>query len=186
MNVYDFDGTIYPGDSTVDFYLYALRRRPALLRFAPRQLLGGILYALKRIDKTQFKERFFCFLAGIDAEAMAEAFWEARGGKIGEWYLRQRRADDVVISASPEFLLSPICRRLGVRRLIASDVDARSGAFRGTNCRGEEKVRRLAAECQTTRIDEFYSDSRSDLPLAKIADRAFRVKKGRVLPWRDF
>ena len=25
MNVYDFDGTIYNGDSTIDFYLYCIK-----------------------------------------------------------------------------------------------------------------------------------------------------------------
>lgn len=37
MNVYDFDGTIYDGDSSVDFFLYALKRMPSLIRYAPRQ-----------------------------------------------------------------------------------------------------------------------------------------------------
>lgn len=26
MNVYDFDGTVYAGDSTVDFYFFCLRK----------------------------------------------------------------------------------------------------------------------------------------------------------------
>lgn len=30
MNVYDFDKTIYNGDSTIDFYLYSLRKKPQL------------------------------------------------------------------------------------------------------------------------------------------------------------
>ena len=37
IDVYDFDGTIYDGDSTVDFWLYCLRRKPSLLRFLPHQ-----------------------------------------------------------------------------------------------------------------------------------------------------
>ncbi len=45
-----------------------------------------------------------------------------------------RKEDDVIISASPEFLLRPICNRLGIRHLIASRVDARSGAYDGQNC----------------------------------------------------
>lgn len=28
MHAYDFDGTIYDGDSTVDFYLYSLCKHP--------------------------------------------------------------------------------------------------------------------------------------------------------------
>ena len=59
MNVYDFDGTIYEGDSTVDFFLYALKNRPSVLRYLPKQICGFILYAAKRIDKTKLKEYFF-------------------------------------------------------------------------------------------------------------------------------
>ena len=31
IDVYDFDGTIYDGDSTVDFTRFCLRRHPAVL-----------------------------------------------------------------------------------------------------------------------------------------------------------
>ena len=37
MNVFDFDGTIYSGDSTIDFYFFALKRNVKLLLFLPRQ-----------------------------------------------------------------------------------------------------------------------------------------------------
>lgn len=178
MNVYDFDGTIYAGDSTIDFFLYSLRRNPALLRYLPRQTWGVLLYICRRIDKTQLKEYFFSFLGGVDAQSVVDAFWAQNQGKIYSWYLNQQRQDDIVISASPTFLLRPICSRIGVKYLIASEVDPKTGAFIGENCHGQEKVRRLAAECGLKHIGSFYSDSRSDLPLAKIADAAFLVRKG--------
>ena len=81
MNVYDFDGTIYNGDSTVDFYLFALKRKPSLIRYLPKQLWGFVLYGLKRINKTQLKEYFFSFLPAIDAETLVEAFWN--GERMG-------------------------------------------------------------------------------------------------------
>ena len=66
MNVYDFDGTIYAGDSSVDFYVYCIWHDPKLLRFFPKQLLGAILHVLKKINTTQMKECFFSFLAGVN------------------------------------------------------------------------------------------------------------------------
>ena len=33
MNVYDFDKTIYNGDSTRDFYLYSLIKHPEMLTY---------------------------------------------------------------------------------------------------------------------------------------------------------
>lgn len=183
MNVYDFDGTIYDGDSTVDFFLYALKCRPSLIRYIPKQALGFLLYGLKRINKTELKAYFFCFLSGIDADKLTEDFWHRNQRNIYKWYLDQQQPDDIIISASPEFLLKPICRHLRIQHLIASKVDARSGKYSGENCRGEEKVRRLEAEYHITRIDDFYSDSKSDLPLAQIADRAFLIVNGNPVKW---
>ncbi|MBQ5885017.1 MAG: HAD-IB family phosphatase [Clostridia bacterium] len=185
MNVYDFDGTIYNGDSTVDFYLFALKRKPSLIRYLPKQLWGFVLYGLKRINKTQLKEYFFSFLPAIDAETLVEAFWNKNQSKIFDWYIDQQKHDDIIISASPRFLLLPICNRLKIGCLIASEVDVKTGKFIGENCRGQEKVRRLQEEYNTVCIDCFYSDSLADLPLAKIADKAFLVKKGVVTEWQN-
>lgn len=184
MNVYDFDGTIYNGDSTVNFFLYALKSKPSLVRYIPKQISGFVLYGQKQITKTKLKEIFFCFLPGIDAEQSADKFWNQNQHKIYGWYLKQHRPDDIIISASPEFLLKPICQRLNINYLIASKVDAQSGKFIGENCHGQEKVRRLADEYNISHIDRFYSDSYSDLPLAQIAEKAFLVKNGAVNEWK--
>lgn len=185
MNVYDFDGTIYNGDSTIDFFLYALKRNPSVLRYLPKQVWGFVLYGIKRIDKTKLKEYFFSFLSAINAEELTNAFWNQNQKKIFDWYLNQQKPDDIIISASPEFLLQPICSRLGIRHLIASEVDPKTGMFTSENCRGQAKARRLKAEYNVTYIDRFYSDSHSDLPLAKIASKAFLVKKGIAREWKD-
>lgn len=183
MNVYDFDGTIYDGDSTVDFFMFALKRKPFLICYVLRQAWGFLLYGLKRISKTELKEYFFSFLSGIDAEKLTEDFWDQNHHKIYRWYLDQQQPDDIIISASPEFLLRPICQKIGIYHLIASRVDVQSGKFFGENCYGKEKVLRLATEYHVTRIDRFYSDSRSDLPLAKIANNAFLIVDGNITKW---
>jgi len=185
MNVYDFDGTIYDGDSTVDFYLFALMHKPSLIRFLPRQVMGFVLYGMKRIGKTALKEYYFSFLQGMDVARSVEAFWEKNQYKIFRWYLDQQKENDIIISASPEFLLKPVCENLNIQHLIASKVDPGTGKFMGENCRGEEKVRRLADAYQVAHIDQFYSDTHSDLPLARIADKAFLVKNGRVTTWEE-
>lgn len=183
MNVYDFDGTIYDGDSSVDFFLYVLKQRPSVLRYTPKQAWGFLLYGLKQISKTELKEYFFGFLSSIDAEKLTEDFWNYNRCKIYKWYLDQQQQDDIIISASPEFLLKPICQRLGIHHLIASKVDARSGKFSGENCHGAEKVQRLSTEYHVTQIDNFYSDSYSDLPLAQIAGKAFLIVNGNMRKW---
>lgn len=183
MNVYDFDGTIYNGDSTVDFYWYVLKKKPQIIFSLPKQLTGFVLYAFKKIDKTKLKSYFFCFLEKINSEALVLDFWKIKQNNIYEWYHKQKTPEDVIISASPEFLLRPICQLLGIQCLIASVVDSKTGVFTGENCYGAEKVRRLYQECGTDAIDHFYSDSVSDSPLAKLAKRAFYVKKGKLIDW---
>lgn len=183
MNVYDFDGTIYHGDSTVDFYFYALRHSPSLVRYLPKQLWAFGMYGLKRMEKTRMKEIFYTFLQGIDAQALVERFWDSHQEKIYSWYPEQQEQTDVVISASPEFLLEPICARLGIRHLMASRVDAKTGSYTGVNCWGPEKVLRFRERFPEGEIENFYSDSHSDQPLADLAERAWLVVKGKIVDW---
>lgn len=177
MNVYDFDKTIYDGDSTADFYLFALARHKKILLLAP-SLLGAFLrfYLFRRGTKTDFKQVMYRFLRYCDTERDLKDFWDGHESKIKAFYLQQQREDDVIISASPEFLLRPICRRLGIRYLMASKVNEKTGVYTGVNCHGKEKVRRFYEAFPNGEIEEFYSDSYSDAPLAIIAKKAFLVK----------
>lgn len=186
MNIYDFDGTIYSGDSTMDFLKYSLKKHPALVRFLPGIGWAAVQhYGFKRIDKTAMKERFYRIFTGYDALALLEEFWDIHEKNIFPWYPGgQQREDDILISASPEFLLTPICRRLGIRHMMASRVDSKTGRYTGKNCHGPEKVVRLKEEMGITHCENFYSDAYSDQPLAEIADKAFIVQKdGSFTDW---
>lgn len=184
MNVYDFDKTIYSGDSTADFFFHCLKRIPSVWLCLPGQAAAFAGYLLGRRDKTAFKQRFYVFLQKIaDVSGETERFWEKNIKKIKPWYLGRQKDGDVVISASPEFLLTPVCARLGIKHLMASRVDAKTGEYDGVNCHGGEKVRRFREFFGDVVIDEFYSDSRSDAPLAEMARKSFLVKKDRIRPW---
>ena len=134
---------------------------------------------VKIINKTQFKERFYVFLKGIEnCEYVVEEFWNEHEQKIYNWYREQHLDSDIIISASPEFLLRPIAKRIGIQEVIASRVNIKTGVYEGENCYGQEKVVRF---CQVHRIDEissFYSDSYSDKPMFDISEKNFIVKKG--------
>ncbi len=176
VNVYDFDHTVYAGDSSVDFYLFCVKKQPDILRFLPGQASAAIRCSARRLDKTAAKARFFSFLAGIeDTERMASEFWGINRRKIQPWYLEQKKDTDIVISASPEFLLKPICNELNIR-LIASLIDEKTGKFKGENCYGKEKLYRLNREYPNIEVNNFYSDSQSDAPLARFAEHSYLVK----------
>lgn len=183
MNAYDFDGTIYAGDSTIDFYFFCLKKHPTIARFWPKMAVHSLRYKLGTGSKEKMKEAFFSYLSLIDAEKEVELFWDSHEKKIYDWYPPQKRADDVIISASPEFLLRPICDRLGLACLIGTRMDIRTGEIHGANCKGVEKVRRFKTETGCTKAEAFYSDSLTDLPMAEISDAAYFVKLGEVTVW---
>ena len=183
MNTYDFDKTIYRRDSSVDFWLWSLRRHPRLLLpTLPKSAAAGLRYARGRIDAKTLKEQLFSYLPRIDARAEAETFWHTHREGIFPWYLAQKRQDDIILSASPEFLLRPVAEALGVR-LIATPMDPGTGKIEGLNCHDAEKVRRFFEAYPDAHTEAFYSDSLSDAPMAELADRAFLIKRGERLPW---
>lgn len=187
MNIYDFDGTIYYGDSTADFYFYCLKKHPSILKTVIPMLWAFFLYILGIKTKTQFKEKMYRFLTCVnDIDKTINDFWDTHGQNIMPYYKANHKDDDIIISASPEFLLKPICSRLGIKTLIASRVDKRTGKYDGENCHGEEKVKRLNEAVPDAVCNEFYSDSFSDAPLAGLARKAFIVRKNTLTPWDEY
>ena len=187
MNVYDFDKTIYDGDSTLDFYFFSLKKSPMLIRFLPIQIIGFIKYMFGMYSKLQFKEKFYSFLKGIkDVDSMVELFWNENQDKIKDWYLKSKEESDVIISASPEFLLNTICRRIGIKHLIASEVNKNTGICEGENCYGEEKVLRFKKYFEKGEIKKFYSDSLSDAPISLMASERYIVSGNNILPWDQY
>lgn len=183
MNVFDFDGTLYRGDSTWDFFWFCLKRRPSVVRVFPIQIWGTVSYLLGGSDKTRWKERFYSFLRCInDIDAMTEEFWKQNIKKMDEGIISLAKPGDLVISASPEFLLRHPCGRFGFR-LIASRVDQATGITTGENCHGQEKVSRFRGEYPHEIVECFYSDSQSDLPMASLAQHAYIVSKGTLSDW---
>lgn len=183
MNVYDFDKTIYDGDSSVHFYLYNLKKDFMMIRYIPRQLSALIRYKLKKISKTEMKTIVYTYFESIpNMDKRVADFWKKHEKHIQIWYLKQRKEDDVIISASPTFLLEPICNKLNVT-LIASMVDKKTGKNLRENCYGEEKPIRFQEHYDLSDMDEFYSDSLSDTPMAYHAKKAFLVKKEKIKPW---
>ena len=183
MNVYDFDGTIYNGDSTIDLWKFILKRHPSAVFSLFPAAVGLALYLFGIISKTGFKQQFYTFLKySPDIDNDLCCFWNKHEHKIKCWYLARKKPDDIIVSASPDFLLKHFCSKLGIR-LIASQVDKYRGTYTGDNCYGKEKIRRLEIEHPNIEIDDFYSGSEADIPLAKLASKAYWVSGDSIVPW---
>lgn len=181
--VYDFDGTIYDGDSSVDFFIYILRKNPiSVLKVVPRLLWSCILYFFKVIEKKVLKETYFSFLKyNLEIDSLLEEFWKQNFCKIKPWYLQKKDySKDVIISASPEFLLQLPAKKIGVFKLIATKVDRETGKFLTENCYGEEKLRRLYSIFPNCVVLESYSDSYSDSFLFDISLKAYFIRKEKI------
>ncbi len=185
MNVFDFDNTIYNGDSTADFYFFCLKRHKKILLLLPSLLFNFIkFYALHIGTKTGFKEKMYAFLKYCDIDKDVEDFWNTHICNIKPFYKKIRKDNDVIISASPEFLLKPLEKKLNFT-VIASKVSKYNGKTEGENCYYEEKVKRFFEIYPKGEIDSFYSDSYSDTPLAKLAKSAYIVDSEKINKW-DF
>ena len=186
MNVYDFDKTIFYPDSSYCFVMYCLRHFPrAVLCALPGTCVIGFAKLVGIAETRDLKEKVFSFLPRLDdVERIVSEFWAENQKRIEPWYLAQKRNDDLIISASPEFLLRPVAEKLGFS-LLATPMEPYTGHIAGWNCHDTEKVRRFREAFPDAEVENFYSDSLSDAPLANLAKHAYLVKKGSLEPWPE-
>ncbi|MFR1904953.1 MAG: hypothetical protein ACLS28_03835 [Clostridium neonatale] len=65
INIYDFDGTIYRGDSSIDFWKFCIKKKPIILKRIPIQVTALILNKFSILNTTKFKSIFFYFPKGF-------------------------------------------------------------------------------------------------------------------------
>ncbi|NLA76469.1 MAG: phosphoserine phosphatase [Clostridiales bacterium] len=179
MNVYDFDNTIYDGESAIDFFVFYLRRDPSLIKYTPKIIHALIRYKRGTISIEQalgeygaIAENYFSTVKGLDGDV--RLFWDKHIGKIKPFYYELHSEDDLIISASPEISLKDICSRLGIKRYIGTAFgdDGKISRF----CFRENKVRAFFELYPDEKIENFYTDSLNDKALIDISENAFLVK----------
>ena len=186
VNLYDFDKTIYDGDSSVNFYKYCLKKNPLIFTYLIKFTIYYSLYKLNLNTKEKAKENLFKFVTKFNnIDNIVEDFWNININKIKDFYKDKDHSNDIIISASPEFLLKPICNKLQVKDLIASPINKNTGLYHGKNCHGEEKVRRLKDKYNNIEVLEAYSDNLSDIPMLSLANTSYLVKKKRIIKYKN-
>ena len=96
MNVYDWDDTIYRGDSTMGLVFYAYLHRPKTLLSIPRTGICGLLFLLRIMPKRTFKQNLFHMFTLIDdMDDFVEAYTSSHLDHIKDWYLKHQQKDDV-------------------------------------------------------------------------------------------
>ena len=189
FTVYDFDGTIYDGDSTLDFIKFLINKKKSIIFHLPKMFIYLIKYKLKIISKEIMKECFFeVFNKFDDVDELVKEFWDKNEFKLKYFFIKKKsHKNDIIASASPEFLLEPISKKYKVKDLFASPVDKKNGKYNGLNCHGVEKVRLINNKYQGCVIEEMYSDdSKADKPLLELANKSYIVKKNVLIDYEEY
>lgn len=185
MNAYDFDETIYDGESSFEFILSYIKTDPKIITFLPTVAKILILYKKEKITFDDFSNNYAHKLKkyfdenDVDVSGLVKKFWDKREKKIKPFYKEIQREDDVIITASPEFMMREICDRIGVKHLLATDLDLKEGVVRKA-CFREGKIDCFKEAFPDGEIDDFYTDSMNDQFLFPLAKRVFLVKGDKI------
>ena len=182
MRVFDFDNTVYNGESVFDFYIFSLRKNPRAIKFlfavfanlvkykAGKTTMADLENAVKKYSKA--------YLAMFDNTAdLVREFWDGHIHKIKAWY--SPRPDDVIITASLNLIMEELCERLGIKNCICTVVNRQTLDVEYINF-GANKCAAFRSRFGNAPIDEFYTDNPADMPMINMAEKAFMVSKNKI------
>lgn len=170
MRVFDFDNTIYDGESVIDFYLFSLRRNPKVARYVPVVLYHLLRYKFGRTTMADLEQAGRKYAAQYlssfdDPEGLVRDFWDGHMRKIKAWYHPEK--DDV-------------CRRLGVQHCICSVVDRQTLTVEYINFSANKVSAFRKCFGASAVPDAFYTDNAADLPMIHLSRTAYKVHHNRI------
>lgn len=185
MRVFDFDNTIYDGESIFDIFLYFLKKDTgSVIKIAPKFIKDFIRYKLDKITVEEAMQSYgdafkkYCMKYDNIFEEF-EKFWDLNQHKIKSFYPKLQREDDIVVSGCPECLLSIICKRIGIKHFIGSDIDPVKGEINHINYK-DKKIIAFRKVYGDVIIDDFYTDSMADKPMMDISKNVFMVRDDKI------
>lgn len=184
MNVFDFDNTLYKGESSFDFALFLLKKKKSLILYLPKFLYLLILYKLCVLTPEDFTSRLEkiikSFLQNKDfALSCIKEFWLYHIDRLYPHMLKKIKPQDVIATACPSFLIEEIKDVLNTDHIISTKIDIEKGHIESLNFQAN-KVKNFKKYYPKAKVNAFYTDSYNDKPFMDIADTVYLVKKGRV------
>ena len=202
--VFDLDHTITTRGTWGRFVSQSVKNKPwKLLGLWLRAGVGQLRYRIGRDERISVKRAMLRWtLSGQSRdrlEALAETFAEnevqkgLRPGAVRQIEAHRAAGDQIIIaSAGADLIVEAIARRLEIHTVISTELawegDKCARHFGSDNCYGAGKLTRLR-KCLET-FDDFqretahiivYSDSHSDLPALKYADKGVAVNANKKL-----
>ena len=185
MNIYDFDGTIYNGDSCRDIVIYGLLHYPSIvLKSLKKARLLNEKYKKGYISFEEVKEALLSFIYKINNyPKFINSFVDSHMKKIKPFYLSRKSEADIIVTASYDLWIKQFAKRLGIKHVIATNTDS-NGKIIGKNCKGEEKVKRIKELYPNAEILCAYGDSSKDIPVLKLAKTAYVVEGNKLFTYK--
>ena len=186
--IFDFDGTIYKGDSFMDFALMACGRWKMLCALA-LSVHHILAWKLGYITNGEAKQRLFGKLYKGMTYNQFKQFGETFAEQIDRKYNTQVVGqldtvceNTIIATASISDWIIPWARRHGVKEVIATEVEIYNGRLTGNfsspNCFGIEKVRRILQkipDAENFHIVVYTDSETSDAPIIELADECIIV-----------
>lgn len=185
MNAYDFDNTIYDGESIYDFFKFCLKKDLWLIKFFPLVLFRLIEYKLNLLEIEKIYNtceliiNSFFKHSHFDYDKLIENFWKYNHKKLKTDFLNMLRKDDLIITGCPNFLINYIKKELKVKNIICTDFDLKKKKVNFV-CFGENKVNAYKKRYGNKKIDKFYTDSLTDVPFMALAQEVYFVSGNNI------
>lgn len=187
--VFDFDGTLYDGDSFIDFAIFANGKSKFMYSFL-KSLPAILMWKLGLKTNEYAKQKLFTSLfKGIQYQhflKICEDFFERLSNKIKPNVLEilNRHVKEgrkiYIITASPKEWILPWANKFNISDVISTGLEIKddviTGNFSTPNCYGHEKARRFL-QIQPDRekyILWAYGDSKGDKQILQLSDYSFR------------
>ncbi len=208
LALFDFDGTLIPGDSIVAFVRFARRRGALSRRGYARVLFSTVKYLLGGMTDGEMKTRSLAFLQGLsreEGEALSRDFVKQEllprvyaDGKAALQKHRENGDLTLLVSASTDNYMRYVAQALGFDALLCTELT--DGFAVESNCKGPEKVRRIHEWLREHGVEaDFsasfaYGDSKSDESMLRLCGHPVlvnprkalkeRMPEGQIVSWR--
>ncbi|EPF80269.1 phosphoserine phosphatase [Acinetobacter gyllenbergii] len=189
LALFDFDGTLYPRDSFTGFIFFALSKRHIVKRGL--KILPWIqayylrLYPAHAMRPRLFQSMFKDISADV-VEQLAQEYALKLIKRLDQDLLQQlqqhqQRGDHIVlVSASVDIYLAPICEFLNIE-LICTQTEIKdgllTGRYRSEDCSREQKKLRILQQYNLADYQAIYAygNSEEDLDMLSLADYPYMV-----------
>lgn len=181
----DFDGTLYNGDSMLDFIRFCKGNKTLkwnLFLTSPQILLKKLSILPSQVAKEKLLRLSLGGMEKEELQGLAKQFSRTLDKKLypkAELKLKElinNKTQIVIVSASCELWLSDWCRDKGFELIASKEAyldNKMTGKLIGKNCKGPEKANRIVAQFPLDSYQHIYAfgNDASDQDMIELANQ---------------